>query len=124
MCPFPQLKAEYVVAAAYTSQIIWIQSQLRDYAINMKKIPLYCDSQSVIRICHNPVQHSKTKHIALHYHFIKDHVEDGNIQVHFVKTTDQLADIFTKALDEKSFMRIIEGLGMIDGTSVPCEKAE
>ena len=78
-------EAEYVAAAACTSQIIWIQSQLRDYAINMKKIPLYCESQSAIHICHNSVQHSKTKHIPLHYHFIKNHVEDGNIEVHFVK---------------------------------------
>jgi len=62
-----------------------------DYAINMKKITLYCDSQSAVCIYHNPVQHSKTKHIALRDHFIKDHVEDGNIEVHFVKTTDQLA---------------------------------
>ena len=111
-------EAEYIAAAACTSQIIWIQSQLRDYAINMKKIPLYCDSQSAIRICHNPVQHSKTKHIALRYHFIKDHVEDGNIEIHFVKTTEQLADIFTKPLDEKSFVRILAGLGMIDVNSV------
>ena len=111
-------EAEYISAAACTSQIIWIQSQLRDYAINMKKIPLYCDSQSAIRICHNPVQHSKTKHIALRYHFIKDHVEDGNIEIHFVKTTEQLADIFTKPLDEKSFVRILAGLGMINANSI------
>nr|KAJ0213192.1 hypothetical protein LSAT_V11C400185240 [Lactuca sativa] len=52
---------------------------LRDYSLNMKKIPVYCDSESAIRICHNPVQHSKTKHIALRYHFIKDHVEDGDV---------------------------------------------
>ena len=65
------VEAEYISAAACTSQIIWIQSQLRDYAINMNMIPLYCDSQSAIRICHNPVQHSKTKHIALRYHFTK-----------------------------------------------------
>ena len=84
----------------------------------MKKIPLYCDSQSAIRICHNPVQHSKTKHIALRYHFIKDHVEDGNIEIHFVKTTEQLADIFTKPLDEKSFVRILAGLGMINANSI------
>ena len=50
-------KAEYVVAATCTSQIIWMQSQLRDYAINMKKISLYCDSETAIRICHNSVQH-------------------------------------------------------------------
>ena len=111
-------EAEYIAAAACTSQIIWIQSQLRDYAINMKKIPLYCDSHSAIRICHNPVQHSKTKHIALRYHFIKDHVEDENIEIHFVKTTEQLADIFTKPLDEKSFVRILAGLGMINANSI------
>ena len=82
-------EAEYIPAAASTSQMIWIQSQLLDYGIRMKKMPLYCDSESVILIIHNPVQHSKTKHIALRYHFIKDHVEDGNIEIHFVKTTEQ-----------------------------------
>ncbi|CAI9281790.1 unnamed protein product [Lactuca saligna] len=66
--------------------------------------------------------HLKTKHIALRYHFIKDHVEDGNIEVHFAKTTDQSVDIFTKALDAKSFVRILERLGMINGNSIPCEK--
>ena len=53
------------------------------------------------------------------YAFVKDHVEDGNIEVHFVKKTDQLADIFTKALDEKSLVRILTGLGMIEASSVP-----
>ena len=112
-------EAEYIAAASCTSQVIWIQSQLRDYGLNMKKIPLYCDSESAIRICHNPVQHSKTKHIALRYHFIKDHVEDGNVEVHFVRTTDQLADVFTKALPEASFNKILQGLGMMESESVP-----
>ena len=70
----------------------------------MKKIPLYCDSEITIHFCHNPVQYSKTKHIALRYHFIKDHVKDGNIEVNFVISVDQLADIFTKALPEVTFM--------------------
>ena len=65
------------------------------------------------------MKHSKTKHIALHYHFIKDHVEEVNIDVHFVKTIDQLAHIFTKPLDEKNFLRILSGLGMIDVNVVP-----
>jgi hypothetical protein len=107
-------EAEYIAAAACTSQIIWMQNQLRDYGYNMKRIPLYCDSSSAIRICHNPVQHSKTKHIDLRYHFIKNHVEDGNIELHFVHTQAQLADIFTKALDEKAFTRILNGLGMME----------
>ena len=74
--------------------------------------------KSAIRICHNPVQHSKTKHIALRYHFIKDHVEDGNVEIHFVRTTDQLTDIFTKALPEASFNKILQGLGMMEAESV------
>ena len=77
-------EAEYVAVAACISQVIYIQSQLRNFAINMKKIPLYCDLQSSLLIFHNPVHHSKSKHIALHYRLIKDHVEDGNIEVHFL----------------------------------------
>ena len=112
-------EAEYIATASCTSQIIWIQNQLQDYGIKMKRIPSYCDSESAIRICHNPVQHSKTKHIALRYHFIKDHVEDGNIEVHFVKSSDQLADIFTKALPESQFNHMLQGIGMIEVDSVP-----
>nr|AGM34082.1 hypothetical protein [Lactuca sativa] len=112
-------EVEYIAVASCTSQVVWIQSQLRDYGLNMKKIPLYYDSESAVRICHNPVQHSKTKHIALIYHFIKDHVEDGNVEIHFVRTTDQLADIFTKALPEASFNKILQGLGMMEAESVP-----
>ena len=85
----------------------------------MKRIPLYCDSESAIRICYNPVQHSKTKHIVLRYHFIKDHVENSNIEIHFVKSEDQLADIFTKALPESTFYHILQGLGMIEAESIP-----
>lgn len=66
----------------------------------MKKILLYCDFESDIRICHNHVKHSKKKHITLQYNFIKDHVEDRNVEIHFVNSSDQLADIFTKALLE------------------------
>lgn len=85
----------------------------------MKKIPLYCDLESAIRICHNPIQHSNKNHIALQYHFIKDHVEDDNIEIHFVKLADQLVDIFTKALPKAVFMRILQGLGMMEAESVP-----
>ena len=85
----------------------------------MKKIPLYCYSESAIRICHNPVQHSKTKHIALRYHFIKDHVEEGNVEVHFIRSSDQLANIFTKALPEANVNKILQGLGIMEAESVP-----
>ena len=115
-------EAEFIAAAACASQVIWMQSQLKDYGFNMKKIPLFCDSESAIRICHNPVQHSKTKHISLRYHFIKDHIQEENIEIHFVRTKEQLADIFTKALAEIPFMHILRGLGMMESHSVPTSK--
>ena len=69
----------------------------------MKNVPLYCDNESAIKIAYNLVQHSKTKHIQIRHHFLWDHVLKGNILIDHVKTDDQLADIFIKSLDEKSF---------------------
>jgi len=77
---------EYIAVATCCSQVFWIQSQLRDFGYNMKKIPIFCDSTNAISICHNPVQHSKTKRIDLRYHFIKDHIQDGNVEIHIVPT--------------------------------------
>ena len=74
---------------------------------------LFCDSSSAIHGFHNLVQHIKTIYIPLRYHFIKYHVEDGNIDVHFVKMTDQHADIFTKLHDD-FFLIILNGLGMME----------
>ena len=107
-------KAEYVVAASCCSQVIWMRTQLRDYDFQYSKIPIYCDSKSAIAISCNPVQHTKTKHIDVRYHFIKDHVEQGTIELYFVSTEYQLADLFTKPLDEKSFNFLVSKLGMLN----------
>jgi hypothetical protein len=116
-------ESEYIAAASCCSQILWLQSQLLDYGFKMKKIPIYCDSTSAISICHNPVQHSNTKHIDLRYHFIKDHIQEGNIEIHFIPTSEQLADVFTKALHETTFNRMLHGLGMIDIVSLPSKNS-
>ncbi|KAJ9545670.1 hypothetical protein OSB04_025377 [Centaurea solstitialis] len=108
-------EAEYVAAASCCSQIIWMRTQLRDYGFKFDKIPIYCDSKSAIAISCNPVQHTKTKHIDIRYHFIKDHVEKGTIELYFVNTEFQLADLFTKALDEKRFNFLITKLGICLG---------
>ncbi|GKG22108.1 hypothetical protein Tco_0384703, partial [Tanacetum coccineum] len=80
--------------------------------VNFNKIPIYCDSKSAIAISCNPVQHSRTKHIAVRYHFIKEHVEMGTIELYFVKTDYQLADLFTKALPVDRFNYLVHRLGM------------
>ncbi|GJR80683.1 hypothetical protein Tco_0858708 [Tanacetum coccineum] len=77
-------------------QVLWMQTQLMDYGFHFNKIPIYCNSKSAIAISCNPDQHSRTKHITVRYHFIKEHIEKGTIELYFVKTDYQLADIVTK----------------------------
>nr|GFA62757.1 copia protein [Tanacetum cinerariifolium] len=105
-------EAEYVSLSACCAQILWMRTQLTDYGFHFNKIPIHCDSKSAIAISCNPVQHSRTKHIAVHYHFIKEHVEKGTIKLYFVKTDYQLADIFTKALPIDRFNYLVRRLGM------------
>nr|GEX99348.1 retrovirus-related Pol polyprotein from transposon TNT 1-94 [Tanacetum cinerariifolium] len=78
--------------------VLWMRTQLTNYGYHFNKIPISYDSKSAIAISCNPVQHSRTKHLAVRYHFIKEHVEKGMIKLHFVKTDYQLTNIFTKAL--------------------------
>ena len=107
-------EAEYVAAASCCSQVLWMRTQLSDYGFKFHRIPIYCDSKSAIAISCNPVHHSKTKHIDVRYHFIKDHVEKGDIELYFVKTDFQLADLFTKPLDVTRFNFLISKLGMLN----------
>nr|GEU65571.1 retrovirus-related Pol polyprotein from transposon TNT 1-94 [Tanacetum cinerariifolium] len=106
------VEAEYVSLSACCAQVLWMRTQLTDYGFHFKKIPIYRDSKSAIAISYNPVQHSRTKHIAVHYHFIKEHVEKGKIELYFVKTDYQLADLFTKALPANRFNYLVHRLGM------------
>nr|GEV02967.1 retrovirus-related Pol polyprotein from transposon TNT 1-94 [Tanacetum cinerariifolium] len=91
-------KAEYVSLSACCAQVLWMRTQLTNYGFHFHKIQIYRDSKSAIAISCNPVQHSRTKHIIVRYHFIKEHVKKGTIELYFVKTDYQLADLFTKAL--------------------------
>ncbi|GJX97951.1 retrotransposon protein, putative, unclassified [Tanacetum coccineum] len=105
-------KAEYVALSASCAQVMWMRTQLKDYGFNYNKIPLYYDSQSAVAISCNPVQHSRTKNIYTRYHFIKEHVENGIIELYFVRTEYQLADMFTKALPEDRFQYLVRQIGM------------
>nr|GEW70882.1 hypothetical protein [Tanacetum cinerariifolium] len=89
-----------------------ISPKLIDYGFQFNKIPLYCDNKSAIALCRNNVQHSRAKHINVRYHSIKEQVENGIVELCFVWTEYQLADIFTKSLPRERFNFLIEKLGM------------
>nr|GEZ71040.1 hypothetical protein [Tanacetum cinerariifolium]GEZ71042.1 hypothetical protein [Tanacetum cinerariifolium] len=95
-----------------TSGILWMRSQLTDYGLGFNKIPMYCDNKSVIALCCNNVQHSRSKHIDIRFHFIKEQVENGVVELYFVNMEYQLADIFTKALGKERIEFLINKLGM------------
>nr|GFC29510.1 retrovirus-related Pol polyprotein from transposon TNT 1-94 [Tanacetum cinerariifolium] len=105
-------KAEYVSLSACCARVLWMRTQLTDYGFHFNKISIYCDSKSSKAISCNPVQHSRTKHIAVRYHFIKEHVKKGTTELYFVKTDYQMADIFTKALPTDRFNYLVCRLGM------------
>ena len=107
-------EAEYVAAGSCCAQILWMRNQLADYDLQLSKVPIYCDSTSAIAIANNPVLHSKTKHIEIRYHFIRDHVMNGEIELHFIPTEFQLAVLFTKPLDESRFNMLISELRMLN----------
>ncbi|GJX51761.1 hypothetical protein Tco_0278606 [Tanacetum coccineum] len=105
-------EAEYIALSGCCSQILWMRSQLTDYGFQFNKIPLYCDNKSAIALCCNNVQHSRAKHIDIRYHFIKEQVENGIVELYFVRTEYQLADIFTKPLPRERFNFLIDKLAI------------
>ncbi|GKA00770.1 retrovirus-related pol polyprotein from transposon TNT 1-94, partial [Tanacetum coccineum] len=112
-------EAEYVAVAGCYANILWMKSQLTDYDIIYEKVPIFCNNISSIPISNNPVLHSRTKHIDIRYYFIRDHIFKGETQLHFIPTQYQLADIFTKPLDEPTFKRLIVELCMLNIDSKP-----
>ena len=96
-------EAEYITAGSCCTQLLWMQKLLHDYGICQEHLIIYCDNTSAINISKNPVQHSRTKHIEIQHHFIRELVEDRTLTLEFIHTDDQKADLFTKPLDSKHF---------------------
>jgi len=80
----------------------------------LSKISLLCDNTSAINLTKNPIQHSRAKHIEIHHHFIRDHVNNRDCEIQFVNTENQLADLFTKPLNKERFNFLQNELGIID----------
>ncbi|GJW01910.1 retrovirus-related pol polyprotein from transposon TNT 1-94 [Tanacetum coccineum] len=105
-------EADYIALSGCCAQILWMKSQLTNYGLRINKIPLYCDNKSAIALCGNNVQHLTSKHINIRYHFIKEQVENGVVELYFVMIEYQLADIITKALGRERLKFLINKLRM------------
>ncbi|GJT59602.1 hypothetical protein Tco_1003135 [Tanacetum coccineum] len=103
------IRAEYV-AANCCGQVLWIQNQMLDYGFNFMNTKIYIDNESTIFIVNNPVFHSKTKHIEIRHHFIRDSHEKRLIQVIKIHTDHNVADFLTKAFDVSRFNFLVAGI--------------
>ncbi|GJR80367.1 putative ribonuclease H-like domain-containing protein [Tanacetum coccineum] len=107
-------EAEYVAAASCCGQVLWIQNQMLDYGFNFMNTKIHIDNESTICIVKNPVYHSKTKHIEIRHHFIRDSYEKKLIRVEKIHTDFNVADLLTKAFDGPRFNFLVVNIGMIN----------
>nr|GEV93847.1 retrovirus-related Pol polyprotein from transposon TNT 1-94 [Tanacetum cinerariifolium] len=110
--------AEYIIMSGCCAQTIWMRLQLTNYGFVFNKIPLYYDNRSAIALCCNNVQHSRSKHIDIRHHFIREQVKKGVFELYFVTIDYQLADIFTKALPRERFKFLLTRLDTMADVNV------
>jgi hypothetical protein len=105
---------EYIVVASCCTQVLWMKQTLEDLQIRYDNpITINCDNTSAISISKNPVMHSKTKHIPIKYHFLRDQVTQKVVKIVYVDTKEQIADIFTKPFPRSTFENLRQKLGVI-----------
>ena len=106
-------EAEYIAAGSCCAQTLWLRQQLSDFGILLNNIPIKCDNTSAINLSRNPVMHSRTKHIEIRHHFLREHIANGTCDIQFIGTEFQLADLFTKPLAKDRFHFLLNELGII-----------
>ncbi|GJT51161.1 hypothetical protein Tco_0977318 [Tanacetum coccineum] len=109
-------EAEYVSAEKACQQALWMKQSLIDYDVRLNDVPIMCDNKGAIDLSKNPVQHSQTKHIEIHYHFLRDNVQKGHISIEKVPSVDNIADILTKPLKREWFNYLFSQI-----LDIPCE---
>jgi hypothetical protein len=111
-------EAEYVAAGASCAQLLWMRFTMSGFGCKFRKIPLLCDNKRAIKLANNPVNHSRTKHIDIRHHFLRDHEAKVDITLSHVSTDKQLADIFTKPLDEQRLCTLSSELNILDSSNL------
>ncbi|GKA00377.1 retrovirus-related pol polyprotein from transposon TNT 1-94 [Tanacetum coccineum] len=110
-------EAEYVSAGKACQQALWMKQALVDYEVKLNDVPVLCDNKGAIDLSKNPVLHSRTKHIEIRHHFLRDNIQKGNISIEKVASEDNIADILTKPLKREPFNLLRLGLGLIEPNS-------
>jgi hypothetical protein len=108
------VEEEYIVVDSCCTQILYLKQSLMDYNIKLGSVPLLCDNESAVKIAKNLVLHSRTKHIDIRHHFLCEKEANGDIAHQNVRSEEQLADIFTKPLNERIFMSLRNELNILD----------
>nr|GFA42013.1 retrovirus-related Pol polyprotein from transposon TNT 1-94 [Tanacetum cinerariifolium] len=108
------IEAKYVNAEKACQQALWMKQALIDYDVQLDDVLIMCDNKGAIDLSKNPVQHSRTKHIKIHHHFLHDNVQKGHILIEILPSVDNIADILTKPLKRESFNYLPLGLGMME----------
>ena len=106
-------EAEYIATASCCAQLLWMKKLLHDYGITQGTMCVFCDNMSAINLSKNPVQHSKSKHIKIRYHFIRELVEEKTVYLEFINIDNQKADIFTKSLDGPRFESLCKTISVV-----------
>jgi hypothetical protein len=107
-------EVEYIVSATCFTQVLWMIQTLADLEVKYTAlIPIHCDNTSAISVSKNLFLHSKTKHIPIKYHFLREKVTNQIVQVHYIPTTEQIAEIFTKPLAKTPFEYLRQKMGVI-----------
>nr|GEX65379.1 copia protein [Tanacetum cinerariifolium] len=110
-------KAEYVSVGKTCQQALWMKQALIDYDVRLDDVSIVCDNKGAIDLSKNPVQHSRTKHIEIRHHFLRDNVQKGHILIEKVSSVENIAGIITKPLRRESFNYLRLGLGMLEHIS-------
>lgn len=113
MVAISSCEAEYLAAAAATCQGLWLSRLISELkGVDPRKFKLLIDNKSAIALAKNPVHHDRSKHIDVKFHFIRDCIEQGQVEVDHVGTEQQLADILTKALGRVRFVEMRQKMGV------------
>ncbi len=112
-CSIIHYQSEYIAASDATREAVWLRRLLENLEVQQSNPTLLrCDNESAIGLAYNPLAHKGSKHIEVRYHYIREQVANKTIEVEYVDTTSQLADVLTKAVDGETFTKCLDGFGI------------